>query len=82
MITVLFFAALREKLACDKLTIDAQGITTVDDVKHVLVTLHPHWQAHLTHSALLFAVNNAMVALDHPVKAGDEVAFFPPVTGG
>lgn len=28
------------------------------------------------------AVNQDYVGLDHPVAAGDEVAFFPPVTGG
>jgi molybdopterin synthase sulfur carrier subunit len=28
------------------------------------------------------AVNQDYVELDHPVAAGDEVAFFPPVTGG
>ena len=28
------------------------------------------------------AVNQEHVALDHPVRGGDEVAFFPPVTGG
>lgn len=28
------------------------------------------------------AVNQEYVQLDYPVKPGDEVAFFPPVTGG
>lgn len=28
------------------------------------------------------AVNQDYVGLDHPVKSGDEIAFFPPVTGG
>lgn len=28
------------------------------------------------------AVNQDYVGLDYPVKAGDEIAFFPPVTGG
>ena len=32
--------------------------------------------------AFRVAVNQDVVALDHPVSAGDEVAFFPPVTGG
>jgi molybdopterin synthase sulfur carrier subunit len=31
---------------------------------------------------LRYAVNQQMVRLDSPVQAGDEVAFFPPVTGG
>ena len=32
--------------------------------------------------AFRVAVNQDVVALDHPVNAGDEVAIFPPVTGG
>jgi molybdopterin synthase sulfur carrier subunit len=31
---------------------------------------------------LRYAVNQEMAQLDSPLKAGDEVAFFPPVTGG
>lgn len=31
---------------------------------------------------LLAAVNQTLTAFDHPVASGDEVAFFPPVTGG
>ena len=32
--------------------------------------------------AFRVAVNQEVVVLDHPVSAGDEVAIFPPVTGG
>jgi molybdopterin synthase sulfur carrier subunit len=31
---------------------------------------------------LLVAVNMEYANFEHPVKDGDEVAFFPPVTGG
>lgn len=34
------------------------------------------------HRVFRVAVNQDVVALDHPVNAGDEVAIFPPVTGG
>ncbi|MFT6207270.1 MAG: molybdopterin converting factor small subunit, partial [Colwellia sp.] len=40
------------------------------------------WQHYLTNNSLLCAVNHQMVNNDFLVKAGDEVAFFPPVTGG
>ena len=33
-------------------------------------------------SNIRFAVNQEYVDIDHPVRAGDEIAFFPPVTGG
>ena len=33
-------------------------------------------------SNVRIAVNQEYVDIDHPVQAGDEIAFFPPVTGG
>jgi molybdopterin synthase sulfur carrier subunit len=40
------------------------------------------WESLLTLRNLRYAVNQQMVGLDSPLQAGDEVAFFPPVTGG
>ena len=40
------------------------------------------WSALSTTKNLRVAVNQQMVGLDAAVKAGDEIAFFPPVTGG
>ncbi|GLX77685.1 molybdopterin synthase sulfur carrier subunit [Thalassotalea insulae] len=82
MIKVVFFAALREKLGCSELTVEATNINTVEQVKQQLIETHPQWSEHLMHSSLLSAVNNDMVSAQHQVAAGDEVAFFPPVTGG
>ena len=40
------------------------------------------WEALGTYRNLRYAVNQEMARLDTPVVDGDEVAFFPPVTGG
>ena len=40
------------------------------------------WSATLYQDNLLVSVNQAMVKMDHELADGDEVAFFPPVTGG
>lgn len=82
MITVRFFAALREQLSCDELSLPLNNIKNIEQVKQTLIGLHPHWQSHFENVSLLSAVNNDMVDMQSPVKAGDEVAFFPPVTGG
>jgi molybdopterin synthase sulfur carrier subunit len=40
------------------------------------------WALALEEGKLLAAVNQTLVSFEHPVVDGDEVAFFPPVTGG
>jgi len=47
-----------------------------------LVALHTEWESYLSNRTLLCAINQDMAELEDSVKAGDEVAFFPPVTGG
>ena len=75
-ITVRYFASLRETVGRAEDRLDASGIGTVADV----------W-AHLAAGTalperVLIAVNHEYTDLAHPVKDGDEVALFPPVTGG
>jgi len=82
MIKVVFFAALREQLACSELSISSDDINTVADVKQQLCLQNAQWQPILGHGSLLSAVNHDLVSEKHSVKPGDEVAFFPPVTGG
>ncbi len=76
MITVKYFASLRETLGRDRDTLDAATVTTVRDV-WTTATGDTELPSHL-----LIAVNMAYADQRHPVKDGDEVAFFPPVTGG
>lgn len=75
-IQVRFFASLREQIGRSETEIEAGGIETVKDV---------WYRASGDESLpgnLLAAVNHEHVETDHPVRDGDEVAFFPPVTGG
>ena len=74
-ITVRYFASIREKLGKEEDIIDSKGITCAADVwsKSANVPLPPN---------MLVAVNMEYARPDQPVRDGDEVAFFPPVTGG
>jgi len=75
MITIRYFASLREKNGKAEDKIDAAGIHTVEDAwKKANPQRLPN--------NVLVAVNQAYATMDAPVKSGDEVAFFPPVTGG
>ena len=82
MIKIVFFAALREQLDCAELSIPESNVSSVADIKRLLSTKSEQWHTTLTNASLLSAVNHDMVDDHHAVKAGDEVAFFPPVTGG
>ncbi len=81
---LLYFAWLRGKLgkASEELTPPA-FVTNVGDLLDWLQTLGPAYQAALAdRRAVKVAVNQDYAGLDHPVKPGDEIALFPPVTGG
>ncbi len=82
MIKIVFFAALREQLDCAELSIAADDVKTVADIKKLLSAKNELWQQIFSNASLLSAVNHDMVDASQLVKAGDEVAFFPPVTGG
>ncbi len=82
MIVVRFFAALREVLGVDTVSLDADGISCVDDVLSSLSARGDEWRDALSAANLLVAINHAHAHADSPVQDGDEVAIFPPVTGG
>ncbi|GIU03732.1 MULTISPECIES: molybdopterin synthase sulfur carrier subunit [Shewanella] len=83
MINVLFFAQVRELLGTAKLSVDASEQTqTAEALRAMLATTDEKWAKVLTSDKLLVAVNQTMSQWDAPIKDGDEVAFFPPVTGG
>lgn len=84
MIKLVFFARLREELgtALEEIHLP-EHVTTVDALRRHLMTRGGAWQEVLApNKSLRVAVNQQMAKADTPVRAGDEVAFFPPVTGG
>ncbi len=76
MITVKYFASLKESLGRDQDTIEADAVSTVRDVWFKVVDHGEH------PTNLLVAVNMEYADMESAIKDGDEVAFFPPVTGG
>ncbi|WP_075180767.1 molybdopterin synthase sulfur carrier subunit [Pantoea sp. 1.19] len=82
MIRVLFFAQVRELTDTASLELAWQGITSVAALRDRLALRGERWALALSADNLLAAVNQTLVSFDHPLRDGDEVAFFPPVTGG
>jgi len=83
-IRVLYFASLREKVGKDAEEIELPaGVATVAALRSHLKARGGSYETAFAEKALLrSAVNQDMVLPAAAVKAGDEVAFFPPVTGG
>lgn len=75
-ITVKFFASLRETIGKADATLDADNASTAADAWKMATDNHEPV------SNMLVAINMEYASLDETVNDGDEVAFFPPVTGG
>jgi molybdopterin synthase sulfur carrier subunit len=77
-----YFARYRETLGLDgeRLARDA-AFTCLEDVRRQLVARGGAWQV-LTEQNLMCARNQELCRLSEPLLDGDEVAFFPTVTGG
>jgi molybdopterin synthase sulfur carrier subunit len=79
-VTVKFFASYRELLGDDQLYLDVPDGMTVGDVLEVLKERYPalKMQGYMP----LTACNLKHVSKRHALEDGDEVAVFPPVSGG
>ena len=74
-IHVRFFASLREQTGINSKEVDADGLKNVRDL-WALLTDKP------LNETTLIAINKTYSQAESRVKDGDEVAFFPPITGG
>lgn len=84
MINVFFFASVREELDCDALEIPwpGDGLPLEALTEALCMERGPVWRRVLTQDNLIVAVNQAITDNDCVIRDGDEVAYFPPVTGG
>lgn len=83
-VTVLFFAALREQIGQESLSVSVPVAgMSVNALRQQIEQADPGVaQALAEQPRLRVAVNQTLSTFDHLVKPGDEVAFFPPMTGG
>jgi molybdopterin converting factor small subunit len=79
-IPVALFARYREAVGRGRVDVEVAEGATVEDVWIALAAAHPALTRYRPHT--LFAIGTDYVKADHPVHAGEEVACFPPVSGG
>ena len=80
MISVLFFAYLKDLIPGGKVKVDLPAETTVQELSHLLVERFPILQDKL--QSAIKSVNREFASDEQVLHDGDEVAFFPPVSGG
>lgn len=82
-IKILYFAALRDRLGRAEETLSLPpGVSNVGELQAFLADRGDEWSALASQRNVRAAVNQRMVKPGDTVSPGDEVAFFPPVTGG
>jgi molybdopterin synthase sulfur carrier subunit len=82
-IKVIFFAQLKDQLGIDKIDDDFRNVRTVSDLKIALEKNYKGCEECFKAVTVLgVAVNHEYGTFDTLLNDGDEVAFFPPVTGG
>ena len=76
-VSVKYFASLRELMGEASSVIDIEETMSVSDLWKTIID-----SKNIEFDNVMMAVNMEYVKSEHQLKSGDEVAFFPPVTGG
>ncbi len=81
-VKIIFFASIRETLGCHILDCTESVPNISGLIAHLVAKGGDKWHEALTAENVRVAVNQELVNGDVGICDGDEVAFFPPVTGG
>jgi len=83
MVRLRFFASLRETLGTGDEQLELpDDVSDIATLTGLLQNRGETWNSALADPRLHIAINREIVKRDAPVVDGDEIAWFPPVTGG
>jgi molybdopterin synthase sulfur carrier subunit len=86
VLKILFFGQLKDVTQTEYLDIDiiqnGERLNTVAKLRRLLQAKGAIWNEYLAYGRALVAVNQEMTGDDAEINEADEIAFFPPVTGG
>ena len=83
-VNILYFAKLREAVGVEAETLEINENFKVSDLLNFLKDREEKWSEYFNDkkNLLRVAINQKIVDSDHFISDGDEIAIFPPVTGG
>ncbi len=79
-VSVLYFASIRGKTGAREGCFELEDRSSISDLRTSICALYPHLEADL--ETAIFAVNREIVNSDQGLSHDDEVAIFPPISGG
>ncbi|WP_294827506.1 molybdopterin synthase sulfur carrier subunit [uncultured Gilliamella sp.] len=78
---IIFFAQTRELVGTDTIEVNAKQ-WSISELIEQLSQRGDKWALALKEKTVLCAVNQTFADVNYIIQSGDEIAFFPPVTGG
>ena len=83
MIEVLFFARVRDEVGMEGLKLEMPvGVNSLLQFTQHLIVTHPSFAGIIDQPSILVAINQEFARPGSVIEDGDEIAYFPPVTGG
>jgi molybdopterin synthase sulfur carrier subunit len=83
MIKVLFFARIRDQVGCADIDLELpDNVRDVEAFTQMVKAQGDEFEQALSDPNVLVAVNQEMANPEMTIEDGDEIAYFPPVTGG
>ena len=82
MITLKYFASLRDIAEKEEDNLDIENPITIDQLSDIISKTAPKMGAIIREKKVMISVNQEMASADTIIHDGDEVAFLPPFSGG
>ena len=79
---IIYFAWIKDITNFPEELLDRNEIKNLDSLKKYIVSKYPDLKKHLDQEILRFAVNQEYIIENIDLKKNDEIAVFPPVSGG
>ena len=77
-----YFAWLKDVTNSDIEMLDGVNINDINELKKYIVKKYPDLKKHIDQDVLRIAVNHEYIVENISLNANDEIAIFPPVSGG